>query len=111
MHEDDCRCAEFKRAAHNFPGIDRRMVDRADALNLVCDQTILLVEKQHAELLVVEESHSRAAIIDDCGEARQGQPLLYWGFHETLGRRLDDFQFDDCGFAKPLDFAQALGSR
>ena len=44
------------------------MVDRADALNLVGEQVILLVEKKHAKFLVVEEGHRGAAIIDDAGE-------------------------------------------
>ena len=44
MHENDRRSAELERAAHDLPGIDRRMIDRADALNLVGDQMILLVE-------------------------------------------------------------------
>ena len=45
MDKDDRRSAEFERAAHDLPGIDRGMIDRADALNLVGDQMILLVEK------------------------------------------------------------------
>ena len=44
VDKDDRRSAEFKRAAHDLPGIDRGMIDRADALNLVGDQMILLVE-------------------------------------------------------------------
>ena len=42
MHENDRRSAELERAAHDLPGIDRRMIDRADALNLVGDQMIFL---------------------------------------------------------------------
>ena len=45
VHKDDCRSAEFEGAAHDLAGIDRRMIDRADTLNLVGDQMILLVEK------------------------------------------------------------------
>jgi len=44
MHKDDRRGAEFEGAAHDFPGIHWRMIDRADPLNLVGDQMILLVE-------------------------------------------------------------------
>ena len=43
MHEDDRRSAEFEGAAHDLPGIDRSMIDCADALNLVGDQMILFV--------------------------------------------------------------------
>src|ERR1700730_7309839 len=44
VDKDDRRSAEFEGAAHDLPGVNRRMIDRADALNLVGDQMILLVE-------------------------------------------------------------------
>jgi hypothetical protein len=67
------------------------MIDRADALNLVGDQMILFVEKEHAKFLVVEKGHRGAAVIDDRGKTRQRRPVLDSGFGETFGRRLDDF--------------------
>jgi hypothetical protein len=90
VDKDDRRSAEFERAAHDLPGIDRGMIDRADALNLVGDQMILLVEKEHAKFLVVEEGHRGAAVIDDGGETRQRRPLFDRGFGKTFGRRLDN---------------------
>jgi hypothetical protein len=44
VHKDDRTSAELEGAAHDLAGIDRGMIDRADALNLVGDQMILLVE-------------------------------------------------------------------
>ena len=44
MHNDRAS-AEFEGAAHDLAGIDRSVIDRADALNLVGYQMILLVEK------------------------------------------------------------------
>ena len=87
------------------------MINRADALNLVGDQMILLVEKEHAKFLVVEEGHRGTAVIEDRGETRQRRLLLDRGFGETFGRRLDNLQLDDRCIAKPLDFVQTLGAR
>src|ERR1700719_3047059 len=89
VDKDDRRSAEFEGAAHDLPGVNRRMIDRADALNLVGDQMILLVEKKHAKFLVVEEGHRGAAVIDDGGETRQRRPRFDRGFGKTFGRRLD----------------------
>ena len=44
VDKDDRRSAEFEGAAHDFPWIDWGMIDRADALHLVGEQMILLVE-------------------------------------------------------------------
>ncbi len=45
MDKDDRASTEFEGAAHDLVGIDRGVINRADALNLVGDQMILLVEK------------------------------------------------------------------
>jgi hypothetical protein len=44
MHKDDRASAEFEGAAHDLAGIDRGVINRADALYLVGDQMIFLVE-------------------------------------------------------------------
>src|ERR1700731_2416890 len=85
VDKDDRRSAELEGAAHDLAGIHRRMIDRADALHLVGDQTILLVEKEHAKFLVVEEGHRGAAVIDDREKTRQRHPLFDRGFGETFG--------------------------
>src|SRR5580704_18505978 len=99
------------RAAHDFPRIHWRMINRADALNLVGDQMILLIEKEHAKFLMVEEGHRGTAVIEDRGETRQRRMLFDRGFGETFGRRLDNLQLVDRGIAQPLDLAQTLGAR
>ena len=55
---------EFQRALDHLARIDRRMVDRADALRFVGDQAVLLVEEQDPEFLAVRERHRGAAIVD-----------------------------------------------
>ncbi len=64
VHEDEGTCREFKRPFHHFTWINRRMIDRSGLLDLVGDETVLLVEKEHAELLNRPECHGRAAIVE-----------------------------------------------
>ena len=49
VHQDQ-RCGpEFERAAHDLARIDRRVIDRANALHLVGDELVLLIEEEDAE--------------------------------------------------------------
>lgn len=109
MHEDDRASAKFERPSHDFPGIDGRVIDRADALHFVGEQAIFLVKKQDTKFFVVEKSHHCPAIIDHRGKTRKRQTFFDRRFRQACRRRLDDLQFDDRGLAKPIDFAQTLG--
>lgn len=111
MHEDERRGGKLEGAAHDFARIDRRVIDRADALNLIGDQTILFIEEKDAELFAIEKRHGGPAIIDHCGEARQGWALFDGGLRETPSRGFDDLQFADRGGAEAVLLAETLGAR
>mgnify|MGYP007099615539 CR=1 FL=1 len=55
VHQNDRGRGELKRALDHLARIDRRVVDRADLLQLIGDQLIALVEEQHAEMSQVSE--------------------------------------------------------
>src|SRR5262245_1732902 len=48
VRQDQPARVELDRAAHHFAGIDRAVIDRADAHYLVGDQAVALVEGQEA---------------------------------------------------------------
>ena len=64
MHQDDRGGGQFERALDDLARVDRRVVDGADLLQLVGDELVALVEKQHAELLAVGERLGGAAIVE-----------------------------------------------
>jgi hypothetical protein len=51
VHQNDSGRGQFQRSFENFTRIDRRMIDRADLLDLVGDKLIAFIEKQDAKLL------------------------------------------------------------
>src|SRR6185437_12896760 len=53
VHQDYGGRRQFQRALDYFARIDRRVIDGAGLLHLVCDQLVALVEKQQSELLFV----------------------------------------------------------
>ena len=54
-----------QRPVRDLPGVDRRMVDRTALDDLVADHAVLLIEKEHAELLHRLATHGGAAEADD----------------------------------------------
>ena len=50
VQQDDVAARQFQGAAHHLARIDRRVIDRAAVQDLIGDQLVLLVEKQHPEL-------------------------------------------------------------
>ena len=91
MHQNDRRGAKFECPPHDLARVNRGMIDGANALNLIGDEMVLLVEKEHAEFLVIEKGHCGPAIVDDSGKARKRRAVLDRRFGKTLGRRFDDF--------------------
>ena len=64
VNKDQCSRRQLQRALSHLAHVDGRMIDGASLLHLVSDQLVALVEKQDAELLLLGESHRRAAIVD-----------------------------------------------
>ena len=62
VHEDQGRGLQFKRSLQDLARINRRMVDRSLAQDLVADQPVLPVKEQHAELLRAKACHRSPAI-------------------------------------------------
>ena len=97
-------------AAHHLARVDRRVVDGADALHLVGDELVLLVEEKDAELLVVDVGHCRAAIVEQGGGGAEIAALLYGALREAAGGGLDDLQLGNSGLAQPGDLVEPLGA-
>jgi hypothetical protein len=64
VHQDQRGGGQLERALDHLARIDRGMVDGADLLQFVGDELVELVERQHAELLLVGEGHGGAAIVE-----------------------------------------------
>jgi hypothetical protein len=45
VHQNDCRCAELERAAHDFARINGCVIDGANALHLIGNKMVLLSRK------------------------------------------------------------------
>ena len=63
MCNDDGVCVELYRPLHNFPRIDRCMVNGAFLLNILGDEDVTPVEIKHPELLIFCMSRGGPAII------------------------------------------------
>ncbi len=49
VNEDQRSCAQFEGSSYDLAWIDRRVIDRSDALDLVGDQLVFLIEEQNAK--------------------------------------------------------------
>ena len=98
MRQDQCTGAKLQRTANNLAWIDRRVVDGANALHLIGDQRIALVEKQNPELLAVRVGHRRSAIVQNVNERRERLSRLDLAARQSRGDRFCKFDFDNRRF-------------
>ncbi len=99
MRKDEGARAQFQRAAHDLARVDGRVVDRADALHLVGDQGVALVQEENAKFFAVGIGHGGAAIVGHRREGREHGALFQRAARKAAGGRLDDLQLGDRGFA------------
>ncbi len=106
MHQDEGRGLQFQRALHDFPWIDRRVVDRAARLRLVGDQAVAGVEEQHAELLDLLARQGGVEIGEQPVPVVQQGAIHHLGPSQAQRRRLHGAQRGGAGLAEALDVAQ-----
>src|SRR6266852_988549 len=106
VDQDDSGRGQFQRPFDHFTWIDRRMIDRADLLDLVGDELVALVEKQDAKLLFVGERHGGPAIIQDRRPRRQHMTPFHLAAGEPKGGGLDHLEFRDSGITEPVDLGK-----
>lgn len=98
MRQDQRTGAKLQRTANNLAWIDRRVVDGANALHLIGDQRIALVEKQNPELLAVRVGHRRSAIVQNVNERRERLSRLDLAARQSRGDRFCKLDFDNRRF-------------
>src|SRR5215469_3046207 len=95
VHEYERRRIERKRALDDLSRVDRRVIDRAFALDLVGDENILAIKEENSELFGLSARHGRMAIVQKSGpgaerrfadDPRSGKPER---------RRFDDLELRD----------------
>src|SRR6476646_10788531 len=109
VHEHDRGCRQLKRPFHHLAHIDRRVIDGAFLLHVVCDDLVALVEEQNAELLLGLEAHRGAAMVEHL--APRGEPLQHLAAQEPKRCRAHELDLGDGRLAEARHFAQALVGR
>ena len=62
MHQNEGRCAQFKRAFDNLTRLNWCVIHRAGAHHFIGDNVVFLVEEQHMKFFLVLLGNFRAAI-------------------------------------------------
>ena len=93
VDKNDRRRGQFEGPFDNLPRIDRRVVDRAFLLHFICNQHVLFVQKQDAELFGFAVGHCGVAVIQQRIPTRQQWAVHHAGAHHALGGGFDDLEF------------------
>jgi hypothetical protein len=111
VHEDQGAGRQFQRPADDLARVNRRVIHRADALQFLGDQPVLLVEEKNPEFLALARRHGGAAIVQDIDEGGQRATLLQLAARQAAGAGLNDFQFRYDRLTDAGDFHQPLRAR